>query len=268
MKQAILDKINGNVKPTSRQKEAARRKKIHKEELEIARAAQRSLDAQQSQSRVSTSVIAAVGAPGTRFPLDSKATAHLTPGQVADAEMSAGMAMHNGVELPGYVHPLLGEEFEWTPVSRKAARCAAEGMPPMMIEDRLDLHPGIFEQWMRNVDFKLAVRQYVETLTEDVMTSGLANRAHRLVAQNLRWQAQKDIIHERAEAAKLNPEAPPGASTGWLDNKNEYDAAMAREMRETEKHGAIEVGQWSEGPPPVTRIEIEYVDKQLIVQHE
>ncbi len=93
------------------------------------------------------------------------------------------------------------------------------------------------------------------------------------MAANIRWQSQKDIIAARAEDAKkklkTQPElVAPGADTGWLDNKGEYDATMAREMRETEKHGAIEVGQWSEGPPPITKIEVVYVDKQLIVNHD
>lgn len=248
--------------------ENERRQKILDEEAGLARSAQRQINDRMAQSKPS-SVIAKVGAPGTRFPLGSDVA--VAEEDRDDLEIRTGLRLHNNPTTPidTFVSSLLDRQFEWDDVADKAARCAAEGMPPTLICQNLGLHPHVFESWMTNTEFRLRIRQYLEALSEHVMLSGLANRAHRLIAANERWAAQKTIVAQRAKRAKENPELEkvPGATTGWVTDKGEYDVALAKEMRDTEKQGAIEVGQWQEGGAPASKIEIVYADKQLIINH-
>ncbi len=214
-------------------------------------------------------VIANVGAPGTRFQLGSDVA--VAEEDLPDLEIRTGLQLHNNPTSPidNFVSSLIEREFEWDEVADRAARHAAEGMPPTLICQNLGLHPHVFESWMTNTEFRLRIRQYLEILSEHVMLSGLANRAHRLIAANERWAAQKTIVAQRAKRAKEDPEVAkvPGAETGWVNEKGEYDAPLAKEMRDTEKHGAIEAGQWNEGGTPASKIEIVYADKQLIINH-
>jgi hypothetical protein len=259
MKKSVRDKITEN----------ARRQFILDEEADVARAAQRQIDDRMAQS-VPSRVIAKVGAPGTRFRLGSDVA--VAEQDRPDLEIRTGLQVHNNPASPidTFVSSLIEREFEWDEVSDKAARHAAEGMPPTLICQNLGLHPHVFESWLTNTEFRLRIRQYLEALSEHVMMSGLANRAHRLIAANDRWAAQKTIVAQRAQRAKLDPnlQSVPGAATGWVTDKGEYDAALAKEMRDTEKHGAIEVGQWNEGGAPASKIEIVYAKKQLIIEHD
>lgn len=258
MKKAVRDKLA----------ETARRQQILDDEAGIARSAQSQIDARIAQAKPSK-VIAAVGAPGTRFKLGPDVV--VAEENRADIEIRTGLQLHNNPSAPidAFVESILEREFEWDEVSDRAARHAAEGMPPTLICQNLSLNPQVFEAWLTNTEFRLRIRQYLEALSEHVMMSGLANRTHRLTAMNDRWAAQKTIVSQRAQRAKLDPEIEkiPGATTGWVTDKGEYDAALAKEMRDTEKHGAIEVGQWQEGGAPASKIEIVYADKQLIVNH-
>jgi hypothetical protein len=270
MKKSVRDKLNN--KPSAQEQrridENARRQQIVDEEANIARSAQRQIDERVAQAK-SSRVIDAVGAPGTRFPLGSDTKVPET--DRADMEIRMGLQLHNNPSTPvdAFVSSLLEREFEWDEFSDRAARFAAEGMPPTLICQNLNLSPHVFETWLANTEFRLKIRSYLEGLSEHVMMSGLANRAHRLIAANDRWAAQKTIVAQRAKRAKADPELEkiPGATTGWVTDKGEYDAALAKEMRDTEKHGAIEVGQWNEGGAPASKIEIVYADKQLIINH-
>lgn len=248
--------------------EKERRQKILDEEADIARTAQRQIDARIAQFQPSK-VINAVGAPGTRFQLGSDVA--VAEEDRDDLEIRTGLQVHTTPESPidHFVESLLQREFEWDEVSDRAARRAAEGMPPTLICQNLGLAPGVFESWLTCTEFRLRIRQYLEALSEHVMTSGLASRTHRLIAANDRWAAQKTIVAQRARRAKDDPSlaAVPGAETGWVTDKGEYDVGLAKEMRDTEKHGAIEVGQWQEGGAPASKIEIVYADKQLIINH-
>ncbi len=256
--------------------ETERRQKILDEESEIARAAQRQIDDRVAQVRPSpqgfsaSSVIAKVGAPGTRFKLGSDVA--VAEEDRPDLEIRTGLQLHNSPATPVdvFVESLLQREFEWDTVSDKAARYAAEGMPPTLICQNLGLSPHVFESWLTCTEFRIRIRSYLEALNEHVMMSGLASRTHRLIAANDRWAAQKTIVGQRAKRAKEDPELQkiPGAETGWVNDKGEYDANLAKEMRDTEKHGAIEVGQWNEGTTPPSKIEIVYAKKQLIIEHD
>lgn len=244
------------------------RDRIAKSEERIALTEQRKAIVREQQHKLEkeravslpSRILARVGAPGEKFPLNGGGTA------VAEAEVNIGLHLRNGTDIPGYAANLIGSDFEWSLDAEDAARLVAEGVPPVMVCDRLGIDIHDFEQWMLVTEFRFRIRQHLEALSEHVMTSGLANRTHRLKAANDRWQAQQEIIRARAHEARENPDkaAIPGAKTGWLNNNLEFDAQLSKEMRETEKHGAIEVGQWQEGAPPVQKIEIVYADKNLI----
>jgi hypothetical protein len=227
----------------------------------VVREQQRELENERVVTRPSR-VLAAVGAPGEKFPLNTGAAGTV----VAEAELNIGLHLRNGTNIPGYAANLIGNDFEWTPDAEDAARLAADGVPPVMICDRLGIDIYDFEQWMLVTEFRFRIRQHLEALSEHVMTSGLANRTHRLKADNDRWQAQQEIVRARAKHAREDEKLSqiPGAKTGWLNNNLEYDAALSKEMRETQKQAAIEAGQWQEGAPPVQKIEIVYADKNLI----
>ena len=262
-------RVSGTVRISGKIAESRRRQGILDEEANIARAAQRQIDDRLAQAKPSR-VVAAVGAPGTRFELGSDVA--VLEEDRPDLEIRTGLQLHNNPAGPidAFVNSLLEREFVWDTLSDKAARFAAEGMPPTLICQNLGLQPNVFESWLANTEFRIRIRSYLEALTEHVMTSGLASRTHRLIAGNERWAAQKTIVAQRAKRAKEDPELEkiPGATTGWVTDKGEFDSALAKEMRDTEKQGAIEVGQWNEGGAPPTKINIVYAEKQLIVNHD
>lgn len=270
MKKSIRAAITGaDQKKKARADEAARRKAIFDEESKIARQAQRRQDAQLAQSEGPSSSTSMVGEVGGKFPLGPDVK--IEESERADLEIRAGLETHVNPFSPStFVTSLVERGFNWTKKAEKCAEKCAEGVPPLWICDELGIAPSTFERWMANTEFRLGIRRCLEALSEHVMTSGLANRTHRLMAQNERWTSQKEIVRARAKRAKEDPElaAVPGATTGWIDNKGEYDASLAKEMRDTEKHGAIEVGQWNEGSPPAAKIEIVYEEKQLIYDPE
>lgn len=269
MKKPTPNRASTSVRISGKISESERRHKILEEEADLARSTQRQINDRMAQS-VPSRVVAKVGAPGTRFQLGSDVA--IAEEDRPDMEIRTGLQLHNNPSSPidDFVSSLVQREFEWDEVSEKAARHAAEGMPPTLICQNLGLQPHIFEYWLANTEFRLRIRQYLEALSEHVMMSGLANRTHRLIAANDRWAAQKTLVSQRAKRAREDPNLAnvPGATTGWVTDNGEYDAALAKEMRDTEKHGAIEVGQWQEGGSPPTKINIVYAEKQLIVNHD
>jgi hypothetical protein len=102
-------------------------------------------------------------------------------------------------------------------------------------------------------------------LTKEVIVSGpvLATRENRLAAIQDRHDRMMRIVQERGEEM-ANEVA--GGSSGFLvrDYKGKgadratykFDAALAGELREHEKHIAIELGQWQESSAPNIAIQI------------
>lgn len=102
-------------------------------------------------------------------------------------------------------------------------------------------------------------------LTKEVIVSGpvLATRANRLAAIQDRHDRMMRIVQERGD--EMASEVA-GGSSGFLirDYKGKdadravykFDAALAGELREHEKHIAIELGQWQESLGPAVAIQI------------
>lgn len=255
MKKSIRDRIAEN----------ERRAQIEAEQRAVALEEQERLAKQSRQSRGPGGVLQMTGTPGQRFPIEKKGMG--SPTAVLEAGMDIGLSLRTGSKVSDRAAAFLNDSFEWTMEAEDAARLAAEGLPPVIICDRLGIDILAFEQWMLNTEFRFRIRQHLEALSEFVMTSGLANRTHRLKAANDRWNAQKQIVKARASKAATLPEEEqvPGQATGWLNQNLEYDVALSKEMRETEKQGAIEVGQWQEGAAPAQKIVVTYAEKQLIL---
>ena len=98
----------------------------------------------------------------------------------------------------------------------------------------------------------IAASHAVESIAQPIALE-IADRNARLAALQDRWQRMRALIDARAEDMR----DVPGGQTGLLVEAKkptkygdvvEYqaDTALLREMRETEKQAAIEVGQWSE----------------------
>ena len=110
-------------------------------------------------------------------------------------------------------------------------------------------------RWKHDEDFIAEVRRLIEEYEKQILHVGIAQRRKRLDALNNRWHRMQKVIEARA----VDPAhaVAAGGDTGLLvrDVKGAageivevfaVDTALLKEMRETEKQAAQEVGQWVE----------------------
>lgn len=161
--------------------------------------------------------------------------------------------------------------FRWSNNAEKSARLLAKDTPLLFVHQETRVPLTTLEKWCGHVEFRVRVRQYKEEYAENVLTSGIAVRANRVAAQNKRWQAAQQLQDERAKACAANPELQsiPGATTGLIDPQTKkFDDGIFNAQASVEKHAAIEMGQWNENNTTPTKIEIVYVDKQLVMPQD
>lgn len=149
--------------------------------------------------------------------------------------------------------------FKWDKNREKAAALVADGT---LTEPEIAAQVGVsvptVARWKVNEEFKARVDALVESARAALEAEGIANRQNRLKAYNDRARLMAEVIRQRAENLKT---VPAGGNTGLLVRTvkgigkgedfqvvEEYqvDTALLREMRETEKQAAIEVGEWTE----------------------
>lgn len=114
------------------------------------------------------------------------------------------------------------------------------------------------QTWRHKPEFAARVSEIRAEMRATARTYGIAVVEERLMAQNERWLAMKQVIEERAEDETMRG---AGHATGLLVRKYkmigsgesaymveeyEVDTGLLKEMRELEKHAAIEMGQWEE----------------------
>lgn len=143
------------------------------------------------------------------------------------------------------------------------------------IAEKVGVARQTLDNWKRLPEFAARVREHQETWREQIKAEGIANRQNRVDALNDRWLKMQQVIEARAEELA----GVPGGDTGLLvrqaklvkvydakgtpgeDEEGEtlysakrdvvmyeyaVDTALLKEMRETEKQAAQDLGQWSE----------------------
>lgn len=149
--------------------------------------------------------------------------------------------------------------FKWDKKRRRAAQLVAAGaLSDERIADELRIGRATLFRWREHPDFAAEVSRIVADTAAALKRKGIAEKQNRLDALNDRHDRMRRVIQARAtEYADVKT----GGETGLLVRQvkgigkgadfqviEEYavDTALLREMRETEKQMAVELGQWTE----------------------
>ena len=150
--------------------------------------------------------------------------------------------------------------FQWTRRRLTAAAFLAEDdLVDEAIASRVGVTSRQLRKWKRCPEFAARVEALAEQRARAVVVRAVARRDRRLKALDDRWRALRQVISERG----ADPEMAdvPGGKTGLLVRTTrgvgrgedyqlvtEYtvDVALLKELREHERQGAIEAGEWSE----------------------
>ena len=141
--------------------------------------------------------------------------------------------------------------------------------------------------WSRTFGWQARLAEIAETERQAIVKRGIADKQNRIDAYNERWGLMRQVIHERAEhhprVGGDGENEAAGAGTGLMvltvrflpsgGRVEEWavDTALLKEMRETEKQAAQELGQWVEkiaptdpsGQRPFAGLTDEEIDRQL-----
>jgi hypothetical protein len=149
--------------------------------------------------------------------------------------------------------------FTWGAKQTQAAVFVAEDeITDEEIAKRVKTSRRTLARWKTAPEFRERVDELRADLEASALRVPIAKRYRRMAAINDRWKRMDAVIAARAEA--MDGEAP-GAETGLLvktvierSTKDgvsvsvtyAIDAPLLREMREIEKHAAVETGQYAE----------------------
>ncbi|HPT26292.1 MAG TPA: hypothetical protein PLZ95_07715 [Bryobacteraceae bacterium] len=123
---------------------------------------------------------------------------------------------------------------------------------------KIGVHRVTLAKWKRRPEFVAMVRDYQRARVDKEIQAGIGERTQRVSALHDRWIRMKRVIEERAADPEM--QKIPGGKTGLLcktlkSTKHhglvpEYrvDVGLLKEMREHERHAAIELGQWTDKP--------------------
>ena len=109
--------------------------------------------------------------------------------------------------------------------------------------------------WQQVPAFQERITRHIEEYRERIVAEGIANRQNRINALNDRWHRMRTVIDERSD--ELDGRVAGGgtgllarqiklSTTGVQVEEFVVDTGLLREMRETEKQAAQELGQWTE----------------------
>jgi hypothetical protein len=151
------------------------------------------------------------------------------------------------------------EKPAWNEQKEQAALLVAQDkLSDELIAAELGIGRATLARWKVESDFRARVSEIVVEIKARVVARGIAERQNRLDALNDRWHKMKAVISQRATNLAS---VPGGGNTGLLVRQvkgigkgedfqviEEYavDTGLLREMREHEKHAAIELGEWTE----------------------
>lgn len=158
--------------------------------------------------------------------------------------------------------------LEPLPFDTEAERLQVEAACVLLAEDRLtdkaiaaevSVNVSTITAWKRRPEIAARIKWYREEMATHVYSVGIAQRENRISALADRWKRMHALMHARARHYATDPEAQEiGGDTGLIvrevkvDPKGgkvvtyKFDAALLKEMRETEKQTAVELGQWTE----------------------
>lgn len=165
--------------------------------------------------------------------------------------------------------------FHWSGKTEQAAMLVAQDtLTDKQIASECGIAERTLERWKLRSEFSARVQEHRDAFREQIRAEGIANRQNRVDALNDRWERMQRVLDARAdELADV-----PGGNTGILvrqaklvkvyksdgDQEDEdgetlysakrdvmvyeyaVDTALLKEMRETEKQAAQDLGQWSE----------------------
>lgn len=165
--------------------------------------------------------------------------------------------------------------FRWSKKTEEAALLVAKDeQTDQAIADACKVHKVTLERWKQHPEFSARVQEHRDTWRTEIKARGIADRQNRIDALNNRHERMQRVIEARAEELA----DVPGGGTGLLvrqaklvkvytsngDDKDEdgetlysakrdvvvyeytVDTALLKEMRETEKQAAQDLGQWTE----------------------
>lgn len=137
-----------------------------------------------------------------------------------------------------------------------AARLVAEDLlDDVDIAKQAGICRTTLHNWKKTPDFQALVKDHIDRQFAAVAAVGIANKQQRVLALHDRWQRMRRVMAARAnDPAVANV---PGGTTGTIVKQiknvggcpvEEYavDVGLMKELRETEKQAAQELGQWVE----------------------
>jgi hypothetical protein len=150
--------------------------------------------------------------------------------------------------------------FRWDKRKEEAALALAnDELTDEQIAERAGVCRAALCLWKQNPDFAARVESYVNEFRRRVRARGIAILERRVASLDDRWSRMHRLMTERADAPEMK--AVAGGSTGLLAHDVKaigsgplaekvdvytFDAALMKEIRETERQAAQELSQWTE----------------------
>ncbi len=150
--------------------------------------------------------------------------------------------------------------FSWSPNRERAAQLLAEDdLSDEEIAKIVRVNRKQLWKWKCKPEFQAKIEELQKRMGNIIHRRGIARKTRRLAVMDRRYEGMQQIMRERAAAQEMQD--VPGGKSGQLVHtiksvgggenaqvvdEYEFDAALAKEMRELEKQAAVEVGQWEE----------------------
>jgi hypothetical protein len=151
-------------------------------------------------------------------------------------------------------------KFNWNCKKRAAVELLAEDeLTDEQLCDRVGIGRTSLWEWRQNPEFAAELERQQAGVAARIRGHGICNRTTRLRGYQDRRDRMLRVIHQRGADPKLKD--VPGGDTGLIVHNvkgvgkgedfqlidlYEVDVALLRELRETEKQAAIELGEWTE----------------------
>lgn len=157
--------------------------------------------------------------------------------------------------------------FKWSDKRENAAMLVAQDeKPDREIAALIGVSEMTLERWKKHPEFRARIDSLLVEIREAVRKKGIAQKHRRLQNLNRRAELMERVIDERARQHPsiddLGASPAAGASTGLMVLTRRYlpgggiveewavDTGLLKELRETEKQAAQELGEWVEKVAP------------------
>jgi hypothetical protein len=161
---------------------------------------------------------------------------------------------------------------------KAAVLVATDGLTDEKIAVEVGVTKRTLERWKKDKDFAARVRELIHHAVDRLTEKGIAEKSNRIAALVDRQKRMRSVIDARAKQHEGVPggesgllvketrfvkvlEVKRGKDGGWPDEDDEIviptksvqpvdyyavDTGLLKEMRETEKQAAQEIGDWTE----------------------